>query len=116
MSRHSIIQLSCASFLCAMHDFLPLKCSVQDFKGQLLMSVGYKLEMHAWNGVQLLKTAFYDAPLFITSVSVVKDYILLSDVHRGCQFVRYVVSFMSFMSACGFCLDRLIDGFHTTEI
>ena len=63
----------------------------------MLLSCGNKVEMLAWAGSRggagpsLVKTAFYDAPLLITSLNVVKDYILLGDVHKGLSFVRYVV-------------------------
>eukprot|EP00798_Chlamydomonas_sp_ICE-L_P015928 gene15928-22062_t len=86
--------------------------SVQDFKGFLLVSVSNKVEMYtetesaqrdqtpilfysglsdvSWTGSSLNKHAFYDAPMMITSLNIIKDYILVGDVHHGVYFIRYV--------------------------
>lgn len=90
----------------SIHDTSSSCRSVQDFKSQLLVSTGSKVEMMSWgdtpgpilpssqhargDGV-LTKTAFFDAPLLVTSVQQVKDYLLVADVHQGIYFVRYKV-------------------------
>ena len=40
---------------------------------------------------ELVKVAFYDCPLLVTNLSVVKDFILAADAHQGCSFLRYNV-------------------------
>jgi hypothetical protein len=37
-----------------------------------------------------LHAAFYDGPMLLTSVRVVKEYILVGDVHYSVQFLKYV--------------------------
>lgn len=39
---------------------------------------------------RLVRTAFYDAPLFVTSLSVVKNFVLVGDAHKGCRFVHSI--------------------------
>ena len=39
---------------------------------------------------RLTRTAFYDAPLFVTSLSVVKNVVLVGDAHKGCRFVHSI--------------------------
>lgn len=39
---------------------------------------------------KLIRTAFYDAPLFVTSLSVVKNFVLVGDAHKGCRFVHSI--------------------------
>jgi hypothetical protein len=39
----------------------------------------------------LVKAGFYESPHLISSVAVVKDFVLLGDVHTGCTFLRYNV-------------------------
>lgn len=57
-----------------------------DTPGPLLPS-----SQHARGEGVLTKTAFFDAPLLVTSVQQVKDYLLVADVHQGIYFVRYKV-------------------------
>lgn len=39
---------------------------------------------------RLIRTAFYDAPLFVTSLSVVKNFVLVGDAHKGTRFVHSI--------------------------
>ncbi|KAF5843830.1 CPSF A subunit region-domain-containing protein [Dunaliella salina] len=41
------------------------------------------------NNLTLVKAAFYDMPLLVTSMAVVKDFLLVGDVHHGVSFLRY---------------------------
>lgn len=59
--------------------------------GCLLMGVGGRLELCSWNGEGLTRTAFFDGPLYITSLNVVKSFVLFGDVHKGIHFVWYTV-------------------------
>jgi hypothetical protein len=42
-------------------------------------------------GLGLVKVGFFDLPLLITSVSLVKDFLLVGDVAKGACFIRYNV-------------------------
>ena len=45
--------------------------------------------------------AFYDAPVLITSLNVVKSYLLIGDVQKGSFFVRWVGTvWLPFKAAC----------------
>lgn len=111
-------------FTDALHGFLAfcafppsptvsLTHSVQEFKHQLLVTCGSRVEMYEWRGPRaphqaggpgptpggaagsstgtLEKHAFYDLPSLVTSVSVIKDYLLAADVTQGLYFMRYSV-------------------------
>lgn len=54
-------------------------------------AVGNRVELYTYSGRGLTKVAFYDAPLLITSLNVVKDFILLGDVHKSVFFIRFQV-------------------------
>uniref|UniRef100_A0A061SGK8 Cleavage and polyadenylation specificity factor subunit 1 n=2 Tax=Tetraselmis sp. GSL018 TaxID=582737 RepID=A0A061SGK8_9CHLO len=56
----------------------------------LLLAVGSKLLLHYWDGERLTEAAFFDAPLLITSLTVIKNFVLIGDIHKGATFVRYV--------------------------
>lgn len=62
---------------------------VESLRGYLVMTVGNRLEMHYKQGNSLVKAAFFDAPLLVTSISIVKDFILLGDVKNSVVFLRY---------------------------
>lgn len=62
---------------------------LSSLEGYLLLTIGNKLEMHQWTGSNLLRTAFFDAPMLITSLNVVKTFILFGDVHKSIYFVQY---------------------------
>jgi hypothetical protein len=40
-------------------------------------------------GSSLIKAAFFDAPLLVASVSVVRDFVAMGDARRGLSFLRY---------------------------
>lgn len=42
----------------------------------LLVAMGSKLLLHYWDGQRLTEAAFFDAPLLITSVNVIKVLLL----------------------------------------
>ena len=44
---------------------------------------------HVLQGNALVKAAFLDLPYLAASISIVKDFILVGDVQRGAQFLRY---------------------------
>lgn len=42
--------------------------------------------------MQLVKSAFYDNNFLVSGLAVVKDFLLVGDIHKGVAFVRYNVS------------------------
>ncbi len=56
--------------------------------GVILAAAGTRLEVLELKGKTLQRTAFYDAQILLRSVSVIKDYILLGDVHKSLTFVH----------------------------
>lgn len=68
--------------------------------GLLVVAAGTKLEVHAWNGKQLVRSAFFDAPLCLTSLNLLKNYILVGDVHKGLTFVMYKVRNVTSVYRC----------------
>ncbi len=73
--------------------------------GLLVVAAGTKLEVHSWNGKQLVRNAFFDAPMCLTSLNVLKNYILVGDVHKGLTFVMYKVCWV-----CGECMQWVLSG------
>jgi cleavage and polyadenylation specificity factor subunit 1 len=58
--------------------------------GALILSYGARVEGHGWAEGRLTRTAFYDAPLFATSLAVVKNFVLFADAHKGLRFLHCV--------------------------
>jgi hypothetical protein len=63
----------------------------------LLAAVGKTVEVYALRPGQgqwpsLVKTAFYDLPLLVTSFAAVKDFLVVGDIHHGVSFLRYTHS------------------------
>ena len=58
-------------------------------EGYIVLTIGNRLEVHQWTGSTLQRTAFFDAPILISSLNVVKTFILFGDVHKGIYFVQY---------------------------
>ncbi|XP_010443520.1 PREDICTED: cleavage and polyadenylation specificity factor subunit 1 isoform X1 [Camelina sativa] len=64
--------------------------AVASIQGHLLISSGPKINLHKWNGTDLNSVAFYDAPpLYVVSMNVVKNFILLGDVHQSIYFLSW---------------------------
>jgi cleavage and polyadenylation specificity factor subunit 1 len=55
----------------------------------LLLGVGSRVEVHYLRANQLVKAAFVDVPSLPTSLSVVKDFVLVGDACAGPMFLRY---------------------------
>ena len=47
------------------------------------------MELLTWNGRALAKAAFFDAPVLLTSLNVVKDFVLAGDAQKSVFFLRY---------------------------
>ncbi|CAN8244624.1 unnamed protein product [Cochlearia groenlandica] len=64
--------------------------AVASIQGHLLISSGPKIILHKWNGTELNGVAFYDAPpLYVVSMNVVKNFILLGDIHKSIYFLNW---------------------------
>ncbi|KFK26774.1 hypothetical protein AALP_AA8G292000 [Arabis alpina] len=64
--------------------------AVASIQGHLLISSGPKIILHKWNGTELNGVAFFDAPpLYVVSMNVVKNFILLGDVHKSIYFLNW---------------------------
>ncbi len=61
---------------------------VADLEGVAVVAYGSRLETYSWTGTQLQRTAFYNAPILITSAAVIKKFVLLGDVAKGLIFVQ----------------------------
>lgn len=57
--------------------------------GYMLVCAGPKLTVQCWTGTDLRQLAFYDTPLHVTALSVVKNFALVADVHKGIRFVQW---------------------------
>lgn len=76
------IQLDC-------REFRGPVTNLSSLEGYIILTIGNRLENHQWTGSNLLRTAFFDAPILISSLNVVKTFILFGDVHKGIYFVQY---------------------------
>ena len=63
--------------------------NLTSLEGYIILTIGNRLETHQWTGSNLLRTAFFDALILISSLNVVKTYIIFGDVHKGIYFVNY---------------------------
>ena len=63
--------------------------NLTSLEGYIILTIGNRLETHQWTGSNLMQTAFFDAPILISSLNVVKTFILFGDVHKGIYFVQY---------------------------
>ncbi|GLI63466.1 hypothetical protein VaNZ11_006440, partial [Volvox africanus] len=93
-----------SAVLVATRDMASAVTSVQEFKSQLLVTCGSRIEMYEWRGAaaaggggggggasggSLEKRAFFDLPCLATGLVAVKDYLLAADAGQGLFFVRY---------------------------
>lgn len=66
--------------------------AVEHLRGFLLLAVGGRLEMHYKQGNALVKVTFLDGPQVVTSLRLVKDFLLLGQLDQSAAFVRYSAS------------------------
>ncbi|KAG2522982.1 hypothetical protein JM18_003736 [Phytophthora kernoviae] len=55
----------------------------------VLAAVGSKLIVYEFKSEQLIGCAFYDAQMFIVTLSVVRDFVLYGDVYKSVHFLRW---------------------------
>lgn len=55
----------------------------------VIAAIGSKLIVYEFKSEQLIGCAFYDAQMFIVSISIVKDFVLYGDVYKSVHFLRW---------------------------
>lgn len=64
--------------------------ALASLQGHLLIASGPKIILHKWTGSELIVIAFYDVPpLHVVSLNIVKNFILLGDVHKSIYFLSW---------------------------
>lgn len=64
--------------------------ALASIQGYLLVASGPKVILHKWTGSELSGVAFYDAPpLYVVSLNIVKNFILLGDIHKSIYFLSW---------------------------
>ncbi|XP_041007428.1 cleavage and polyadenylation specificity factor subunit 1 isoform X2 [Juglans microcarpa x Juglans regia] len=64
--------------------------ALASLQGHLLIASGPKIILHNWTGTELNGIAFFDAPpLYVVSLNIVKNFILLGDVHKSIYFLSW---------------------------
>ncbi|XP_071686240.1 cleavage and polyadenylation specificity factor subunit 1 isoform X2 [Rutidosis leptorrhynchoides] len=64
--------------------------ALASIQGYLLVASGPKVILHKWTGSELNGVAFFDAPpLYVVSLNIVKNFILLGDIHKSIYFLSW---------------------------
>lgn len=64
--------------------------ALASLQGHLLLASGPKIILHKWTGSELNGVAFYDVPpLYVVSLNIVKNFILLGDIHKSIYFLSW---------------------------
>ncbi|XP_077245724.1 cleavage and polyadenylation specificity factor 160 [Tasmannia lanceolata] len=64
--------------------------ALASLQGHLLIASGPKIILHKWTGTELNGVAFYDVPpLYVVSLNIVKNFILLGDIHKSIYFLNW---------------------------
>ncbi|KAI8032762.1 Cleavage and polyadenylation specificity factor subunit 1 [Camellia lanceoleosa] len=64
--------------------------ALASIQGHLLIASGPKIILHMWTGSDLNGIAFSDAPpLYVVSLNIVKNFILLGDIHKSIYFLSW---------------------------
>ncbi|OVA07710.1 Cleavage/polyadenylation specificity factor [Macleaya cordata] len=64
--------------------------ALASLQGHLLIASGPKVILHKWTGTELNGVAFYDTPpLYVVSLNIVKNFILLGDIHKSIYFLSW---------------------------
>ncbi|CAN6271048.1 unnamed protein product [Urochloa humidicola] len=91
--------------------------AVASLQGHLLIASGPKITLNKWTGSELTAVAFYDAPLHVVSLNIVKNFVLFGDIHKSIYFLSWKeqgsqLSLLAkdFGSLDSFATEFLIDG------
>ncbi|XP_078166463.1 cleavage and polyadenylation specificity factor 160 isoform X1 [Carex rostrata] len=63
--------------------------AVASLQGHLLIASGPKITLNKWTGSELMGVAFYDAPLHVVSLNIVKNFVLFGDIHKSIFFLNW---------------------------
>ncbi|XP_062185381.1 probable cleavage and polyadenylation specificity factor subunit 1 isoform X2 [Phragmites australis] len=63
--------------------------AVASLQGHLLIASGPKITLNNWTGSELTAVAFYDAPLHVVSLNIVKNFVLFGDIHKSIYFLSW---------------------------
>ncbi|KAK9292408.1 hypothetical protein L1049_020376 [Liquidambar formosana] len=64
--------------------------ALASLQGHLLIASGPKIILHKWTGTELNGVAFFDVPpLYVVSLNIVKNFILLGDIHKSIYFLSW---------------------------
>ncbi|XP_066346816.1 probable cleavage and polyadenylation specificity factor subunit 1 isoform X1 [Miscanthus floridulus] len=63
--------------------------AVASLQGYLLIASGPKITLNKWTGSELTAVAFYDAPLHVVSLNIVKNFVLFGDIHKSIYFLSW---------------------------
>ncbi|KAF7813301.1 cleavage and polyadenylation specificity factor subunit 1 [Senna tora] len=64
--------------------------ALASLQGHLLIASGPKIILHKWTGTELNGIAFFDAPpLHVVSLNIVKNFILIGDIHKSIYFLSW---------------------------
>ncbi|TVU13331.1 hypothetical protein EJB05_40381 [Eragrostis curvula] len=63
--------------------------AVASLQGHLLIASGPKITLNKWTGSELTAVAFYDAPLHVVSLNIVKNFVLFGDIHKSIYFLSW---------------------------
>ncbi|CAM6094104.1 unnamed protein product [Calypogeia fissa] len=91
--------------------------AIASIQGNLLLAIGAKIILHTWNGSELNGAAFFDAPLYVVSLNIVKNFVLFGDIHKSIYFLNWkeegaqlICLAKDFSSLDCFTSEFLIDG------
>ncbi|KAL6127024.1 hypothetical protein ACLB2K_075069 [Fragaria x ananassa] len=64
--------------------------ALASLQGHLLIASGPKIILHKWTGSDLTGIAFFDVPpLYVVSLNIVKNFILIGDIHKSIYFLSW---------------------------
>ncbi|KAL6131908.1 hypothetical protein ACLB2K_070281 [Fragaria x ananassa] len=64
--------------------------ALASLQGNLLIASGPKIILHKWTGSDLTGIAFFDVPpLYVVSLNIVKNFILIGDIHKSIYFLSW---------------------------
>lgn len=67
--------------------------AVASIQGHLLISSGPKVTLHKWNGTELTGVAFFDPPLYVVSMNVVRFTLCMSFLLRDLALLHMLIYF-----------------------